>query len=496
MKIKEPKEKRKVKEIRHKKMKIIKQFRKKSGITLISVVVTIIILLILAVISISWTIGDGKIVSQTQYAKEVTEKNHTIELAKIDIYKEQSNNNGKITEEQLKKILAKYFNYDPDSQLPKDLSELILTTKDGKYNDIKASEIFSGTFSKNTNSSAVENIKEAKKLLDDNTEIISDDNVKVTIPAGFTIPEDSPTNAKEGIIITDSINESTGESNGNEFVWIPVNSDLKVVGTDKPMAKESTNEEYKGTNGKTNYEGVFYEFTETESTEMSSDYGQGTILWREPDALPHYDCEENYLGHIRNILKEEEDRYASKETFKATMQEDYNEMINSVKKYGGFFVARYEMGIENDKAISKAGIATNNQNWDDSSQQWFGLYACAKTFTNTKNSVKSSMIWGSQYDAMLNYALTGNDKDKVTAKGNGYRGSSATETGKTKNDKILNIFDLGGNYGEWTLEAYWDNHRTFRGGSFNNNYSPNIRMDCTSDSADGTLSTRLTLYIQ
>ena len=28
---------------------------------------------------------------------------------------------------------------------------------------------------------------------------------------------------------------------------------------------------------------------------------------------------------------------------KKTMQEDYNEMINSVKKYGGFYVGRYEM---------------------------------------------------------------------------------------------------------------------------------------------------------
>ena len=247
---------------------ISQKLKRSKGITIIALVVTIIVLIILA---------------------GVTERKNTIELAQLDIAGEQTDNKGQLTEEKFKDILAKYFNYDPKSKLPEDLSTLVLTTKDGKYNDILASEIYSGKFSKNTNSKTAENIKEARKLVDSNTEITSDDDVKVTIPAGFTIPEDSPTNAKEGIIVTDSINESTGKSNGSEFVWIPVNSNLTVVGTKKAMAKESKAEGYEGKDGKTNYEGVLYDFEGTKSTEKSS-YGQGTNEYREPDIVNWYDC--------------------------------------------------------------------------------------------------------------------------------------------------------------------------------------------------------------
>ncbi len=472
--------------------------------------ITITILLILAGITISTITGRDGILLKTNNATEALNREEVIKLAQMDIFNEQMNNNEDFTEEQLKKILAKYFNYDPASQLPKDLSTLILTTKDGKYNDILASEIYSENFS--TNKKTVGSIKEAKKLVDGNTIITSDDNVKVTIPAGFTIPEESPNNAKEGIIITDSINESTGKSDGNEFVWIPVDYDLKVVGTGKIMAKESRAENYEGKDdkGRTNYEGVLYDFTETNSVEISSESdGQGTSGYREPDSNLWHDGshgEDTFLKKIRDKLIEEAERYTDHATFIKTMQEDYNEMIESVKIYGGFYVARYEMSMEEmvenvatNKPTSKVGLATNSLNWKVS-RRWYGLYSCAKKYTNTKNSVKSSMIWGSQYDAMLNYALTGDDKEKVTATGNGHYGS-AIETGKTPTDKILNIFDLEGNYREWTLEAYTYDHRVARGGCYNdpkNNqkFTPSSRSWLTgTDNTNGEQSTRFTLYI-
>ena len=268
---------------------ISQKLKRSKGITIIALVVTIIVLIILAGVSISIVLREGGVLREVEISKDLTERKNTIELAQLDIAGEQTDNKGQLTEEKFKDILAKYFNYDPKSKLPEDLSTLVLTTKDGKYNDILASEIYSGKFSKNTNSKTAENIKEARKLVDSNTEITSDDDVKVTIPAGFTIPEDSPTNAKEGIIVTDSINESTGKSNGSEFVWIPVNSNLTVVGTKKAMAKESKAEGYEGKDGKTNYEGVLYDFEGTKSTEKSS-YGQGTNEYREPDIVNWYDC--------------------------------------------------------------------------------------------------------------------------------------------------------------------------------------------------------------
>lgn len=142
MKIKETKEQRKVKEIRHKKVKI-------RGITLVALVITITILLILAGVTISTITGRNGILLKTNNATEAISREEVIKLAQMDVFNEQMNNNEDFTEEQLKKILAKYFNYDPSSQLPEDLSTLKLTTKDGKYNDILASEIYSENFSTN-----------------------------------------------------------------------------------------------------------------------------------------------------------------------------------------------------------------------------------------------------------------------------------------------------------------------------------------------------------
>ncbi len=362
--------------------------------------------------------------------------------------------------------------------------------------------------------SEVDKVKVAKKLLESNTKIVSDDGVDVLIPADFTISDESPNNAKEGIIITDSIDENTGKSNGNEFVWIPINPDLTVVGTEKIMAKESTADGYTGKddNDRTNYESVFYDFTgtgsTTESTEMPSESnGQGTLGRREPDSGLHHDGaygDKNFLENLPKWLPEEAERYKDYDTFKKTLQEDYNEMIDSVKTYGGFYVGRYEMGAKDvianaessGKATSKKGLVTNALNWFVS-RQWYGLYLRAKTYTNTKNSVKSHMIWGCQYDAMLNYALTGNDKEKVTATGNGYHGENASYTEITPGDKILNIFDLAGNHAEWTLEAYTQDYRIARGGYYSDtgDFSPSSRVNWVSDNASEFLGTRLTLYI-
>ena len=359
---------------------------------------------------------------------------------------------------------------------------------------------------------SIDKLKKSGEILNKNVTLFTEDNVLITIPAGFTVSKESPNVASEGIIITDSL-DGNGDSNGNEFVWIPINEDLTVVGTDKEMAKESTAEEYKGKdiNGRTNYEGVLYDFTgtgsTTESTEMTlSSYGQETLGYREPDSKNVYDMDGGeFLLNLQKWLPKEVERYKDNKTFMNTMQEDYNEMIDSVKTYGGFYVGRYEMGAEDvtanveasGKPTSKIGPVTGASDWFVS-RQWYGLYSKAKTYTNKKNSVKSSMIWGSQYDAMLNYALTGDDKEKVTATENGHYGENAAYTGMTPKDKILNIFDLEGNYFEWTLEANANTYRVCRGSYYSNtaNFSPSSRDDGFCDSTNEWRATRLTLYIK
>ena len=157
------------------------------------------------------------------------------------------------------------------------------------------------------------------------------------------------------------------------------------------------------------------------------------------------------------------------------------------------------MGLEDKgdgtkKAISKKGPATDAT--EGKANRWYGLYAYGKTYSNTQNSVKSSMIWGSQYDAMLNYALTGSDKARVTAKTYGNHNGNALDTGSTEGDKILNIFDLEGNHREWTLEADNVSGRVGRGGDPDDSVSPSDRIYNVPSSPNANASGRLTLYVK
>ena len=91
--------------------------------------------------------GEGGILGQAKDAGDITRREYVIELAQLDVLQEQTSNQGRITEEKFKDILAKHFNYDLEDELPENLDDLTLSTKDGKYKDIKASEVYNGTLS-------------------------------------------------------------------------------------------------------------------------------------------------------------------------------------------------------------------------------------------------------------------------------------------------------------------------------------------------------------
>ena len=282
---------------------------------------------------------------------------------------------------------------------------------------------------------------------------------EVTIPAGFAPTRiEGEDTIEGGLVITDS--------KGNEFVWVPVDSNLRAAGVEgKEMAVKTTG---KDDNGRDNYQGKFYDFTGTGNSTTSNgktNYGQGTSYSREPSLVTEgrnaYDASSSYY---KDILK-----YNSAEEFGKDMQKDYNEMIESVKTYGGFYIGRYETSISGETVASTKGNADTRPMSAEttSGNMWYGMYKKQKEYAskNSLSSVKSSMIWGSQYDAMLNWALTGQDIGKVTANTNApHSGLSGTyQLGSQSNDKINNIYDLEGNVREWTLEALYTSTRVPRG---------------------------------
>ena len=294
------------------------------------------------------------------------------------------------------------------------------------------------------------NVEKFSDIYTSKTKIEQDGQI-AWIPEGFAVGVSSTIDEiKEGLAITDAI-DSNHKSIGNEFVWIPVASVNEMA-----TAKTGID-----TNGNQNYEGKLYSFTSTGANVTTS--------YREPDTLSSYDGNSTYLDIIKGILKDTQsynaEDYADINAFKTTMQEDYNAMIKSVEEYGGFYIGRYEISKSNSNtAQSKKNVVAltadnDSTNESQNGNRWYGLYAYGKKYTNPNkpNSVESSMIWGSQYDAMLRWMQSNGEdigEDNNTVPNGGVYNSNKTLTGaEGDTDIIRNVYDLYGGRYEWTLEA-------------------------------------------
>ena len=324
--------------------------------------------------------------------------------------------------------------------------------------------------------------------------LANNDNIKevregnIPIPEGYNYIKGDKIG---GAVITDAA--SGEEKVGNEFVWVPVDTlnNMAVVtsGTDA--------------NGNTNYRGVLYDWnTDTTGNTQYEWSADSTSYYREP-------------ANLSSSTEGDEANSSKIEGWSSTLyQEEYNKMIKSVSQYGGFYVGRYEMSLNSEKnAESKYG-ATSATADSASANKWYGLYNKAKTYAPEKNSdntenasqkVVSSMIWGSQYDAMLRWMVNSGIKNITSTSPTdlsiGTTSRNATrKTGTVSKDKLSNIYDLLGNSREWTQEAADTNpdYRVSRGGNYDYSSTPSNRasrssLPTSTYSNDGS---RLTLYIK
>ena len=281
-------------------------------------------------------------------------------------------------------------------------------------------------------------------------------NKEAVIPKGFEVSED-PTEQKidTGLVVI--------APDGSEFVWVPVDKETLCVDgvADKEVAEIASG---------TNYRGVLYNFSGTTSGKIEySDDG-----YREPDVVTNYDGYPEYLTSINTILGTS---FTEADDFKAYMQEEYNAIIGSIKTKGGFYVGRYESSLSGstEDTMSTTGNIQSKRNViptgadNSGTYMWYGLYAKQHEYATVMNSsyqtnIKSAMIYGSMYDAVMNWALYGADKtdaSKVTASST--KRNSKQATGTLEADKIKNIYDLENNLIEWTAEADLTGDRVDRG---------------------------------
>ena len=276
---------------------------------------------------------------------------------------------------------------------------------------------------------------------------IADGNAgTVPLPSGFYyVGGDYDT----GLVISDKQGDTldaSGTSMGNQFVWIPVGSedDLTRTKFDRTTGKPTT--------------GLATEYTEP---------------------------------------------YASGYSTEAS---EYNTMRAQVLKYGGFYIGRYEAGVNSttlrtkattaQTVVCKKGVApynyvpwgTSMSNASEIEGQSGAVYLAKSLYANS-NSVTSTLIYGCQWDAMCRYI--GDSQRRTDEK------DAPELTGSVSSDVSKNIYDLAGNCLEWTMEADYTYGRVERGGNYSRANPVSVRGYYYSPTySDDTGSFRPTLYIK
>ena len=482
------------------KNKLKEQLKTNKGITLIALVITIIVLLILAGVTIATLTGDNGILTKAQSAKTQNDKANEKEQIDLAVLASKINNDANIDKKTLKKELEKIGEI-IESGIPESDEysfPLILVGKTGtKYEidedakvseKIDHSEVVVPTITATGNLANKPNIKEVRQG-------------NIPIPQGYNYIKGDKIG---GAVITDAA--SGEEKVGNEFVWVPVDEINNMAQCNQADGTTLCNIQSDSNDGhlycsihsnNTNIVGKLY------ATLLEDNFGTVNTTYNENSGLRE-------PANLSSSTYGDDANSSKIEGWNSTLyQEEYNKMIKSVSQYGGFYIGRYEMSLnsENKNAESKYGVISATVE-STSANQWYGLYNKAKTYApeNASQKVVSSMIWGSQYDAMMNWmkgnninvtSTTPTDLSIETTSRNITRVTGGANGGQTvSKDKLSNIYDLLGNSREWTQEASSTDYRVRRGGGYNNNYAPSYRGSDIPTSTYSDNGTRLTLYIK
>ena len=305
----------------------------------------------------------------------------------------------------------------------------------------------------------------------------------VVIPEGYYYV--GGTKAK-GIVISDNIADKEldkGKENvrrdlaGNQWVWVPVET---------PSSLYTTVDAGVALTGSTGVKTTKY----TNSGIISGKTRglPGSTTYREPDIAP-----ESTNGDTDERAKTA--GFSSLANMAETMVSEYEEMIESLEKYKGFYIGRYELTANGEKT----GATQTGEN----GANWYTLYKNCTTLASG-SKVKTRMIWGLQWDATCRwldnagFSITdsstwGNHYDN-DATGHGTK----QNTGFSENWKANNIYDFAGNCWEYTQEAYSTFNRAIRGGNYDSNgssYPVSYRSYYNPTSTGSFDGARPTLYL-
>ena len=426
--------------------------KKNNGVTLIVLAVTIVILTILSGVAINQALGDGGLINKTKDEKNTSR----IKLINEAIQSYNLENKLGPTAEDIAEVLLRKNLINEDEKAEIDQTDRLTIGNETilvkKRTNVDEKAKYNSTIDGRSPHSYNPIIPEGYTPIDAGDAKWGN---------GSSAPAQS--SIDNGLVIKDDSN--------NEWVWIPVeasvlsgmyetsNDGIALSGDVGVTTKMYTNSVTIGRTGDTT--------TISRSTPNTTGY-------REPDLVvgsggTSYDKNESYYKTILG--------YDTPKAMAEAFTTDYANMINSIKKYGGFYIGRYELSNE---GVQKGKATLTNTNW-------YNLYKKCTTL-NASEKIESRMIWGIQWDLVCDFISKKGEQKSITNSTSWGNYGHSTEnaavmdgttkmygrkqvTGFSEYWKANNIYDLAGNCYEVSQEACGTYFRGVRGGGYYESFS-------------------------
>lgn len=283
--------------------------------------------------------------------------------------------------------------------------------------------------------------------------IETDEGIKIPLPEGFK-KLDITNKINEGIVIEDN--------DGNQFVWVPVD---------------------------------FAKFKRETFGLDPNQVGYRIILVDKEE-----DRDVDWEGVLANPGDYQE---TSGGIWEPTEEKEYKELMESVEKYGGFYIGRYEAtyvsGSREAKdyipGSKKSVMATEVAETEYEEGMLFNqislneAIAASKKMYEDNETVVSHLPYGIEWDATLRWFIDSKSRTLAEINENsGEWGNTAIDkfsgeevkianTGEFEETKTNNIYDISGNVFEWSNEYFASKGCGIFRGSFIRSYSEGFAFD-------------------